>query len=62
MAIINNDGIVSGCIMIIINGAALVLNISVMTNLILNRKNLPPYMWLVLNLTLADTLFAFLGK
>ena len=58
----NNDGIVSGCIMIIINGAALVLNISVMTNLILNRKNLPSYMWLVFNLTVADTLFAFLGK
>ena len=62
MAIVNNDGIVSGCIMIIINGAALVLNISVMTNLILNRKNLPSYMWLVFNLTVADTLFAFLGK
>ena len=61
MAIINEDGLVSGCVMILINGVALVLNISVLINLVINRRSLPPYMWLVFNLTAADTIFAFLG-
>jgi hypothetical protein len=62
MAIINEDGVVSGVIMILINGTALVLNITVLTNLVINRRSLPPYMWLVFNLTAADILFAFLGQ
>ena len=47
--------------MMLINGAALVLNIAVLTNLAINRRALPPYMWLVINLATADLLFAFLG-
>ena len=62
MAVINEDGIASGCAMILINGTALVLNVTVMINLIINKRSLPPYMWLVINLTAADILFAFLGK
>ena len=61
MAVINEAGIVSGCMMMLINGAALVLNIAVLTNLAINRRALPPYMWLVINLATADLLFAFLG-
>ena len=59
---INEDGIVSGCFMMLINGVALVLNVTVMINLLVNRRALPPYMWLVFNLTAADILFAFLGR
>ena len=58
---INEDGIESGCIMMFINGAALVLNIMVLINLVVNRRVIPPYMWLVFNLTAAHILFAFLG-
>lgn len=61
MTVINKDGVVSGGFMLVINGAALVLNIIVLVNLIINRRSIPPYMWMVYNLVVADLIFAFLG-
>ena len=59
---VSEDGIVSGCFMILINSGSLLLNTALMVNMVVNRASLPPYMYLVFNLALSDTLFSFLGQ
>ena len=58
---VNPDGVASGCSVMTINGLALLLNIALLTNLVVNHKSLPPYMALVFNLAVADLIFSFLG-
>ena len=55
------DYYINGFILLFMTGSAIILNCCCIASLAKNRHRLPPYMFLVLNLSISDVIFAILG-